>query len=238
MRRVAGLVSRDPVPPSSRRTVHMSVPRLRSAFVLCFLAFSVQPVHATSEFYGYRIPDHHWSAWSGNLSFSGNRLKSDQTPDFSGTDGRLDFNAATSLVWGRDSDREQHALSLRPSVAGARRGSERRVGSPLVEESTSRQNQMAEGVEVFGSATQYPWTLPLGFSGSALVRGQFGQTWDSQGASRPAPPQELRLVADANGSTREYLTSVAFGPILGRVRNATPVLDAAILEERLTRTGA
>lgn len=213
-------------------------PRLRHSFVLLALALTAVAARAQSEFAGYRIPDHRWSTWSGNLSASGQRTKFDQPVDARFSDGRLDVQARTSLTWGGDADRSQYALSLAPSFFGTRTSAERHIGAPVRDEGTTRFREAIEALDVFTSGAIYPARLPLGLSGSALFRGQFDQRWLSQSGIVRFPPAESRSVSDENGHSYQYLSSVSMGPIVGRVRNATPVLDARILEDRLARAGS
>lgn len=216
----------------------MPCSRPRFAVALCLTLLAAQPARAASEFSGYRIPDHHWSAWSANLSASGRSTGSNASPDASSRDGLLSVRGGGVLQWGRDSDREQHALSLSPNLQGFRGTTEFGLGSPRFDERTTRRRQLFEALDVAAAMACYSGRLPLGFAGQALFRSQFAQQWSALGASRRTPPAEMRSVSDFNGHSHEYFSSIAIGPIVGRVRNATPVLDARILEDRLTRTGA
>lgn len=215
----------------------MPLPHTRH-WVVALLLFAVQPAWAASEFDGYRIPDHHWSAWSANLTASGRSSGDNISPDFRGHQGQFSVRGGGLLQWGRDSDREQHTLSLSPDVRGFRGTSQRRLGSPVFDELTDRQRQMIEALDVAGTMARYSARAPFGIAGSAVFRGRLSQDWSAREASQRIPPAEARGVSDFNSHSYFYLSSISIGPIVGRVRDATPVLDARTLEDRLTRTHA
>ncbi|MEQ1833187.1 MAG: hypothetical protein ABL977_09030 [Candidatus Eisenbacteria bacterium] len=79
---------------------------------------------------------------------------------------------------------------------------------------------------------------PLGFSASGTLQSRYGQFWQGRGDRSLTPPTEFRNASDSHTNRTQYLSSASFGPVLGRVRDATPVLDAQILEERLTKAGS
>ena len=214
----------------------MPCPRLP---VVCLALLCLFPSRARgTEYQDYRIPDHHWSAWSANLSGSGDRQQSTIDPDSRNTHGIFFLSGQSRILWGRDSDREQHNLSFEAGGVGARRNSFSTAGAPVSGESRDRVRNLDESLSLFAGWTLYPTGRPFGFSASGTFQSQYDQSWQARGNRSIAPPTELRSASDSHFNRTRYVSSASFGPVLGRVRDATPVLDARTLEDRLAKAGS
>ena len=112
------------------------------------------------------------------------------------------------------------------------------LGSPVTSERAASQERMTEALSISAGWAIYPWTQPLGMFLSSGFRSEYTQAWQASDLSDRQPPVERRDAFNAHGNSTDYQSFAALGPVIGRVRDATPVLDARILEDRLTRTGS
>lgn len=214
----------------------MPCPRLP---VVCLALLCLFPSRARgTEYQDYRIPDHHWSVWSANLSGSGDRQQTTNDPNSRNTQGILTLVGQSRVLWGRDSDTEQHSVSFAAQGDGSRRGTFSSAGAPLTGESRNRTRELREQLTLSAAWVFYPYDAALGWSASGALQSEYVQAWLSSSNRAFNPPAEQRSAFDAHGGLTRYRSNATFGPVLGRVRDATPVVDAQLLEERLAKSGS
>jgi hypothetical protein len=183
------------------------------------------------EFSDFRIPAHRARLWTVGLN--GFTRRQDHDNDL-GSDrlSRGDAQVGTQgyRLW--DSDPRRTQFSATASATGATQRVETTQG-------TGHEDRRARiGRESWSFAVDdrhYPWSLPVGIVGSAGVAGEYAQEWDH--IARESSDRSIRTL-DAN-QRWDYETivraQVACG--WGRVRDATPVMEARYLEARLRESG-
>ena len=217
---------------------------------LCVLSFaSVFPaVCFADDFSDFRIPDHFGGSWNASVAGFYRSGSHNETGDAS-RDRTMQGDLGGSWLRFRDSDRRQWQLSMAGRVLGVRSTSREDdfltlVGPPSFSQSEHTESQGRSTTElgwISASMRDYPGTLPIGWELSGDAQVQDAQIWndhfetqifDSFNESRT----ELSA-QDVTWQSAEFASlRVAVGA--GRVRDATPVFDAILLEERLQRDGA
>lgn len=210
---------------------------------LMLFAVIVSGSVSADDFSDFRIPAHRRTDWDASLSAAGNRFSGS---DFSGTDTKDRFVAASggsSFAWVADSDPVSTLIlaDVRASGNGRWRSS---VSPPIpgVSEDANREERAAfEAWQVLFDHRHYPWAIPIGFSGRAFGSGNYNQVWSEQ--STGSTQMFVPVIVDEASSSSEtwaYRTvlGVDIGAGFGRVRDATAIYDAQVLERRLRETGA
>ena len=183
----------------------------------------------------YRIPDHRWLSWTGTFSASGGRSAYDAygRRENSG----LGANGASSLTGGFDSDARSHAYGLALRVdAGRARLSDHDEYSVRIDTDRERKST-GESASGFLAFSRYPRAVPVGLSLGVKGRFDLEQSWQSEQRRIVDPPSEERRTDDY--STDYYLAfaTLTASMSLGRVRDATPVYQVQVLEQRLLELG-
>jgi hypothetical protein len=200
------------------------------------------------DFSEFRIPDHFGGSWSatinGSASSYSQNLEARATRERQ-LDGGL-FGACNHF---HDSDRHQWNLQIAGGLAGRRQTFHvdeffEFPGPPpgysaLRREETQRLAN--ENLRVAGSSRAYPWSIPLGWD----VRGQAqlteSQNWDDRLEFDTFHSfSDSRIERSGQTVIWRYQEEANLGVTLGagRVRDASPVFQAILLEERLRRDGA
>jgi len=210
------------------------LPALLAALCVCPGA-----VRATSDPYAdFRIPDHRWSAASGDYHFDWSHDKVD-SPGEQFRRGAFNSTIVTSGMWASESDQWLRQVDAFARANGARSylEDERQDSFGLsAQEQNSRVVRGDLGARLLLRA--YPWAAPLGFT----MFGQAGWTpsidWQSSDATHQDPPNEIRQHSNTRDMQSSEVVRYGAGVGLGRVRDATPVYQAQRLEEELRRLGA
>jgi hypothetical protein len=215
------------------------VHRTRRALCLCCsLALFPALSFAADPFADYRIPAHYWRSWTANLLAGGNHQLIEPEADELLKSATLSGSGGTSFLGGYDSDPRSSAygFSLTASGARAHRSQEGSEGGPELDE-TDRDRHAGETVSGFFAFSRYPWNTPIGFTISSTQNAGFSQTWASSGQILKSPPIETHFAS--NSTSGAYNVAVTFGASAswGRVRDATPVYQAYVLEQRLLELG-
>ncbi len=208
---------------------------------------SLAGVGIDDDFDGFRIPDHSWRTRSWSVEGRGS-ARAQHQPSSQSESGALSGSVQTAWSWAHDADLVQRSLFISGSLGG-RRGYDRSKqiyetppGFALDTKSRSRSEDLSESWQVFFDGRLYPtevspWGGRFGLSGSAW----YDQYWSSD--------RDALFSRDGNGiderdtrwtaEDRSYLYYVSAEAQLGRgrVRDATGVFLARILEERLRRDG-
>jgi hypothetical protein len=198
------------------------------------------------EFSEFEIPEHRWHSVGGTANASAARSV-DSSPLGQSKSGRSFGDLFSNGSWGFDSDDRQWTVTLGLGLTGSRshssatnRFSSATVSSVGSDEVASRLTE--ERAALAGEWRHYPWTAPAGIQ----VRGDFvvglRQAWlDQQSDSRTLTPTlSLRNVSNVDGSQKDYSyrASGAVAVGWGRVRDATGVYRAHVVEQRLLADGA
>jgi hypothetical protein len=222
--------------------------RFGTAAVLCCV------LQATAcfadEFADFRIPSHHVRSLTLTSSLSGTRSRASTQSSLSGQTLRSDqlgggFNA--SGWWLFDSDPTLASLTVQGAVSGNRRtSSSNDVSGTLPVQSTQSASAadrfVYETVVLTAGYRHYPWRVPIGLDAEVIASASPGQSW-SRSASNDlfvSPSMFTSTVRQANSTTwtYNYAASATAAVGYGRVRDATGVFEARVLEDRLRETGA
>lgn len=201
-----------------------------------------------ADFDEFRIPDHRWRVGSFGLSGSG----------WSSSEKREAFNARRSdysgeiqgsFGWRRDSDRRAQAVTVSGSLGGARsRLRTRRAPDDQFDvrvESRGRyeSDRVDERWSLDLSTREYPrWIDPVGIQTSLAVGARYFQNWRAIAEhvhDRAFGGQFREMITNENREiwfySHDVVASIRLG--LGRVRDASGVYQARLLEDRLRRDG-
>ena len=221
-------------------------PRCTRALLLAVVlgsdALAIPRFAAADDFSDFRIPSNRSLLWNIGL---GGRLAG-QEVGYPGTEnaaGSLDGNIATRMGWFSDTDPALTSFSVDVQAQGLRSHRTSEVQSPGFsdsDETTSR--QVFERWSLAGVHRRYPWAMPLGFEVLASFGGDYSQRWESMESQNNSVASGTTTITNT-GQDLEYWTYVhsilaSAGAGWGRVRNATGVYDALVLEQRLRETGA
>ena len=200
------------------------------------------------EFSEFRIPDHRVSGWDGALNASGNHVYSG-FPYQQTRQSQLSGNAGSGLFWRSEGDSRSTSLNLQTQALAARSHGERRVLSVLgglAQESQSQQTDRLTNEAWFAdvSTRRYPWSMPLGVSIDVTGQGTYAQRWSvNDDHSRTTDPtgtpstvdQIIQINQNAYFQSHRVSGTLALG--MGKVRDATGVYEALVIERRLRDRG-
>lgn len=229
--------SRTPVSPL-RLALHLS---------LCFAALS-PPLAARAHagwfttdptYLGYRIPEHRWNQWV--VSADGSASHHFSTSGFGGESrgGGFGGRLATGIKRGYDSDPLLYAWSLSAQVTGNRGWDHTSYRFPPSSQQQDRtQELLSQSFLWFGSVRSYPWRTPIALTAAMDHSLELQQEFASDDWVARNPPLTNESSQSSGLGLRDYRGSISLGTGVGRVRDATPVYQAQVLEARLQRTGA
>ena len=198
---------------------------------------------AFSEF---RIPEHSW--YSASANFGGDvRPALFRSDDREARSTSFTGNLAGFASWALDGDRRQHALAVGVHTDGRsehRTDSEAFRGGDYSQSSSSdsRFRDVSEGWLLSGELRRYFWGSPVGL----IVRGaggaNYGQAWSKfrRESAQRTGSSSYRFEGSEGGVTWEYSYAADGGGSAGygRVRDASGVYLAFLLEQRLREVGA
>lgn len=197
---------------------------------------------AADEFTEYRIPPHRRLDWNATVQVDGNRsISGDASNEIRSHDGR--GSAGTFLDWLADSDPVR--TRARVSAIAQGRGSwysTANRGPSFIASSDHELRDLGERIQVQLQHRRYPWAAPLGLELQALATGQYEQFWTDEHAQILQSGGGSLLRDESHSTVENWLyvngidTRLAVG--WGRVRDATAVYEADVLESRLRETGA
>jgi len=193
---------------------------------------------ADDPYADYRIPEHYWRSWTANVAATGNFQRG---PYFTGESKSSDLNGAgsTRFTGGFDSDPRSTVYELLFGAAGDRRRSEsfEQVPVDLTVDRTDQFTRTSQVLSGFIADHRYPWGSALGISFSAKVDATFEQDWNS--SSQIARSANTETQTNSSWTLGRYVVSsqLTAGLSWGRVRDATPVYQVQVLEQRLLQEG-
>jgi len=204
-----------------------AVRRLSLALVLCAAA---APVLA-DEFADFRAPDYRTytldvrASASASGAFS-NRYEVDR-------DGRGSGDLAALGSWQHDADRAHTAMAWQFGANGDRYH-QRRDDPPYA--SNTRETRAREYWAASWEQRNYTHVLALNWSlRTDLERAWYQDTYAGRGMRNTAFPAESQYDDDSHADTYAVREALVLG--IGHVRDATPVADARVLEDRLLKGG-
>lgn len=195
---------------------------------------------AADEFDDFRIPEHSLHDWRLELQVNGARTKRNDPYEL---DEDVRGRGTTFFRWLSDSDPAFTSAIVALTGEGIGEWSHNHSLPPFPEASVDREARyVAETWRVSAFTRRYPWDAPLGFSVGASLEGFYQQSWSH---TRSEMTQILGGVRFGN---RQRTDGHAWSPLhssvvnlavgWGRVRDASGVYEARLLEQRLLETNA
>jgi len=194
------------------------------------------------DFADFRIPDHHWRV--GTLGAGGSYARArasygDVIPQ--GVRGEtFQGNASGSATWQRDSDPVQHTLHVAADTYGARQWS-RSIAERLPElsvRSFDENRTVVEAARIRASVQKYPSGAPLALGVSGALDAALGQRWIRRDGDDTYDASRVFRTTRYDEWMYRYRGSADVFAGWGRVRDATGIYDAYLLEERLRASGS
>ena len=193
---------------------------------------------ADDPYADYRIPEHYWRSWTANVAASGNFQRS---PYFNGESKSSDLNAvgSTRLTGGFDSDPRATVYELSFGAVGDRTRSEsfEHVPFDATVDGTNKVARTSQVLSGFIADRRYPWGSALGISFSASVHAAFQQDWNSSSQIARSANTEAQTNSSWTKGGFDVSSQLTAGLSWGRVRDATPVYQVQVLEQRLLQEG-
>lgn len=189
------------------------------------------------DFADFRIPEHR--SRRGSVSLQGNFSRTTFNA-FSRARSEDGSAAVQGMVRGfLDSEPTQQSWVISTGFSG-RRDWRRNVdeGSGSRNEVESSTRQTSESWLLFGEHRRYPGARPLALGATAQVSGAYAQQWLRDLQSQASPPVVDVTHRATDADNYRYDASMSLEAGVGRVRDATGIYDAYVLEERLQATGA
>ncbi len=220
----------------------------RRAPIALLLAFAVSSARA-DEFSDFRIPKHSLRSGAFDLSGTANRFRDSGTQlgDASWSDEYSSSAiAGLDVSWLLDSDPKLMSLRALVRGGGGRSGSkgENATSSPLgVFRGNGSGANWRTNEEAFLSfdGREYPWPIAVGFTAHSRAEGIWLNDWESTNRSEsiasPFSYEEQRSGDARSNQQTVYSLEGGVGFGVGRVRDATGVYRARILEHRLEARG-
>jgi hypothetical protein len=218
-----------------------------------FLA-SVLPAPATLRadvLDDFRVPDHRVLNWTGSFNGSGLWSHSSGSQLYEPRDRfvsrRQDGSFSNRLDWAHEADPARTTLVARVDLTGNRQTGERDHLSAIdartassVEHTVFR--QLRESILLGASRDQFMTSIPMLWRIRADARIDDRQTWDTRDwRSTLTDGALVQTYVDERAHKRKIYSAAltsAVGIGTGRVRNATGLYEALVLERRLIAAGA
>jgi hypothetical protein len=217
------------------------MPGIRRAALLAASLCVSSTALADDPYADYRIPDHHWLSWTVAASGGGSHQRGQGSTFGFVNSGSFGGSGGTSISGGYDSDALLRSYSLSVSGNGSRDYSSGEQFDGFSSSEQLRRDQRArETVSASASITTYPWSVPLGLTSSLSHSLSLEQSWTSTSSIATISQARQRSLTGANDASGRYnvYVTATLGTGLGRIRDATPVYQVQILEQRLLGTGA
>ncbi len=215
-------------------------PLLAAALLLLLAAPAAAGESAADSAYrDYRIPDHRWWQWVAGVSGSASHSDQSVSPDQHYRSGVFRGQLATAVSGGHETDPLDQSWAADLRFTGDRRHDEQfrlEPGGEVTGEFSDR--VVLEGFTAGYSLRAYPWSFPLALSAGTSQRFDFQQAFTSSDFLRRSPAVVEQSLSSSSFGAWNYTAAVDLGTGVGRVRDATPVYQARVLEDRLLETGS
>lgn len=211
---------------------------MRMRWTLLVLAALALPARARAgdPFADFRIPSHGWRVGSATLGLSHSGSHDIGAWDDRSKDSRSALDGTFEQGWDSDAMR----WSLRAVGTGELDGTSMRSrpASGTSREDVEQVHQVGyEAWLLAGTVRAYPWSAPVGLDLVAQIAGETQQDWYRRDDHLETPtPIDHREVDESRVGDQVYSLAASVG--LGRVRDATVVMDVHVLEQRLAEAGA
>jgi hypothetical protein len=139
-----------------------------------------------------------------------------------------------------DSDPWRSLLTFGGDASGYRRGENMTVNSyydGLPYESGSKSKSLSEAFGAGWSGWFYPWSAPLGLTGSAGGNTAYNQNWGSSFRKEYGDSTRHEYRYETETWRYSYSVDAGVGVGYGRIRDVTTVFDIHVLEKRLQDEG-
>ena len=221
---------------------------MRPSVHFLFAGFLLIPFVATAQefsvqdFSDFRIPAHRTMSWTADLGADGARRLS--SVDFARSEsGGLAGNLSTTSFGLWDSDPHQTFVRISGLASGQRfRAEDDRVFGTDTIASRRSQRSAFERWAIELDDRRYPWATPVGFKVGISVAGFYDQSWDKLNGERVTHFSGPRLweLERLNSQRWRYVYNAGgeVALVIGRVRDATRLYEAWVLEQRLREVGA
>jgi hypothetical protein len=231
------------------RTAKHSILATASAVALSVaVVMTARPLGA-SEFSDFRIPENRWYSIGASAQLIGGTFR-DQSAFFSERSSSADGHFGFGAVWALDADDRVYTLRAAGVVGAGSRSRDRSedlsaffppgFAGRNVEESDDDLRSDAWFAQI--EARQYPFAVPLAFGigGQAQIGNQHQdeEVFASHVFGDAGSVSETRLDRESNALHYEHFLTGFASIGWGRVRNATGVFEALLLERRLRHDGA
>ena len=222
--------------------------RTLAGAIACALSSAALPLEpaAADDFSDFRIPSNRGLLWTAGLDARASGLKS-SVPGSEGEQGTSNASMSTQLSWFSDSDPAFTAFGVGLFGQGDRFHRESEIRSDIppstlltLDENSGR--TLNERWALSAAHRRYPWAMPFGIEVALAGSGNYVQSWndDNHVFFTVNPGLTSQTSATSNLETWRYFYSFTGSASVGwgRVRNATGIYDALVLERRLLETGA
>ncbi len=215
-----------------------------SAFMhfIPFLAlFCIVSSAAAYDYRDFRIPPHRVFALSGTFSGARNSTRVTDS-DLNRATGRMSGSGGLRSYWLTESDRYQLQLYNRAGFFGTY---ERTASSDhyalnstdVFINAADRLNAYGEDINSQCNYRVYPWSFPIGVTGSANGDAEWSQRW-SRERDELTESDTLERTKDWHvNDDVDYRVSGSLGFGVGRVRDVGGVYVAYVIEQRLREEG-
>jgi len=209
-------------------------PRRLAQSLVATLCLAASPALADDPYGEYRIPEHYWRSWTGSASAGGRRDVSDSFGH--AESGNLSGNGSSRLTGGFDSDARSHAYSLTLALSGNKvwRDLDQDI---FGDEDHGHNKQASQSLTGFLAYSRYPTSIPIGLSLAANGAFSLSQSWVYDDRTTNFPPSKRQSKSDASSGGYDAGAGLTASLSLGRVRDATPVYQVQVLEQRLLDAG-
>jgi hypothetical protein len=203
--------------------------------LVCTLFLVPRAARADDPFAAYRIPTHSW--WTGTLRASADASQLVRQNSSTMDNRSLLANGNTSVGWGRDS--EPLAAWFEVAAQAQSNRQSRREWTADAETQEHDSNTWESWSTELGGRF-YPGPGPLGWELDAFLYGSYLQYLAREDMRQDIFDDAYHIRSREMTRQDGYTTrlQLSAGPLLGRVRDATPVHDVHVLEGRLLEAGA
>ena len=210
------------------------------------MVFPISRAAAAGDFSDFRIPSNRALLWTAGIGTSAVGQDLSQSTSQNSA-GNLGANGTSRFLWFSDSDPALTSLDVNLLAQGSRQHQDQETQSAAPPASSAqvserKDQQMVERWTLSAGHRSYPWAVPFGIGASVYLSGDYSQSWHIQSTEAffVAPGYTLQNTRSDNIEIWRYDHAVAASATTGwgRVRNATGIYDALVLERRLLETGA
>ena len=191
-----------------------------------------------SAYAGFRIPEHRWTSWTASLYANGSRGSTQITDHYDSRSGSLGADLRTWAEWGFDSEKLRHELHFNVVANGNRYRSELRSEPPYFRRDEATHRQLEQRLSIGTSLRSYPWPAAVGLSLATDHELELRQDFSAEDRLFVDPSFRTESTRSEGIGRRDYSGCASLGAGVGRVRDATPVYQVVVLEQRLLRAGA